>query len=118
MEKMARTADKIHSWREIRGHGTRHSRRGPRGSNLVPPAASRANSGARSPHKNWVEGCLRCLSGLPFGDWKFESISLQQTVSLSPAAAFEGREPRFSARVWAAGLATGSAETRQAFHCA
>src|ERR1700726_2421066 len=48
---------------------------------------------------------------------KFESISLQQTVSLSPAAAFEGREPRFSARVWAAGLATGSAETRQALHC-
>jgi uncharacterized protein YbjT (DUF2867 family) len=36
-----------------------------------------------------------------------------QTVP-SPAAAFEGREPRFSARVWAAGLATGSAETRQA----
>jgi len=28
MEKVARTADKIHSWREIRGHGTRHSRRG------------------------------------------------------------------------------------------
>ena len=26
---------------------------------------------------------------------KFESISLQQTVSLSPAAAFEGREPGF-----------------------
>src|ERR1700751_4095442 len=50
--------------------------------------------------------------------WKFESISLQQTVSLSPSAAFQGGEPRFSARVWAAGLATGSAETRQAFHCA
>src|ERR1700726_1724786 len=49
---------------------------------------------------------------------RFESISLQQTVSLSPAAAFEGREPRFSARVWAAGLAAGSAETRQALHCA
>src|ERR1700732_904289 len=48
---------------------------------------------------------------------KFESISLQQTVSLSPAAAFQGREPRFSARVWAAGLATGSAETRQTLHC-
>jgi hypothetical protein len=48
---------------------------------------------------------------------KFESSSLQQTVRLSPAAAFEGREPRFSARVWAAGLATGSAETRQVFHC-
>jgi hypothetical protein len=51
-------------------------------------------------------------------DSEFESALLQQTVSLSPAAAFEGREPRFSARVWAAGLATGSAETRQAFHCA
>jgi hypothetical protein len=25
---------------------------------------------------------------------------------------------RLSARVWAAGLTTGSAETRQAFHCA
>jgi hypothetical protein len=47
----------------------------------------------------------------------FESISLQQTVCLSPAVVFEGREPRFSARVWAAGLATGSAETRQTLHC-
>src|SRR3984893_13213523 len=52
------------------------------------------------------------------GDRKFESISLQQPVRRPPAAAFEGREPRFSARVCAAGLATGSAETRQAFHCA
>src|ERR1700720_469239 len=67
MEKVARTADKIQSWREIRGHGTRLSHRGPRGSNLVPPAASRANFEARSPHKNWVEGCLRCLPGLPWG---------------------------------------------------
>src|SRR4029077_20614946 len=48
----------------------------------------------------------------------FESISLQQTVCLSPAATAERREPRLSARVWAAGLTTGSAETRQAFHCA
>src|SRR5689334_17048893 len=31
---MARTADKIHSWREIRGHGTRPSRRKPRGPNF------------------------------------------------------------------------------------
>jgi hypothetical protein len=67
MEKVARTADKIHSWREIRGHGTRLSHRGPRGSNLVPPAASRANFEARSPRKNWVEGCLRWLLGLPWG---------------------------------------------------
>src|ERR1700680_3734541 len=49
------------------------------------------------------------------GDRWFESISLQQTVRLSPASAFEGREPRLSARVCAAGLASGSAETRGAF---
>src|SRR5260370_2542599 len=48
-------------------------------------------------------------------DRGFESISLQQTVRLSPASAFEGREPRLSARVSAAGLATGSAETRRVF---
>ena len=29
------------------------------------------------------------------GNRKFESISLQQTVCLSPAAAFKGREPGF-----------------------
>ena len=49
---------------------------------------------------------------------KFESISLQQRVCLSPASAFEGREPRLSARVWTAGLATRSAETRRAFQFA
>ena len=48
---------------------------------------------------------------------KFESSSLQQTVNLSPAATAERREPRLSARVCEAGLATGSAETRRAFHC-
>src|ERR1700730_1137408 len=32
-------------------------------------------------------------------DRKFESISLQRRVSLSPASAFIGREPRLSARV-------------------
>jgi hypothetical protein len=48
----------------------------------------------------------------------FESISLQQTVCLSPANVFEGREPRLSARVSAAGLATGSAETRRVFQFA
>ena len=37
-----------------------------------------------------TERCLRFARNR----W-FESISLQQTVSLSPAAAFEGREPRF-----------------------
>src|SRR6266478_2890246 len=46
---------------------------------------------------------------------KFESISLQRRVRLYPASAFEGREPRLSARVCAAGLATGSAETRRVF---
>jgi len=45
----------------------------------------------------------------------FESGSLQQRVRLSPASAFEGREPRLSARVCAAGLATRSAETRRLF---
>src|ERR1700720_589902 len=41
--------------------------------------------------------CLR-QSGITLsrsGDRWFESISLQQTVSLSPAAAFKGREPGF-----------------------
>jgi hypothetical protein len=45
----------------------------------------------------------------------FESVSLQQTVRLSPASAFERREPRLSARVCAARLATRSAETRTVF---
>jgi len=49
------------------------------------------------------------------GDRGFESSSLQQTVRLSPASAFVGRQPRLSARVCAAGLATGSAETRRVF---
>src|SRR3984957_20530909 len=38
---------------------------------------------------------------------KFESISLQRTVRLSPAATFEPREPRLSARVCEAGLGAG-----------
>ena len=59
-------------------------------------------------------------SGASFltGDRGFESTSLQQRVSLSAASAFEGREPRLSARVCAAGLATRSAETRRAFQFA
>jgi hypothetical protein len=48
----------------------------------------------------------------------FESAFLQQTVCLSPPNVFEGREPRLSARVSAAGLATGSAETRRVFQFA
>src|SRR5258708_25376603 len=47
------------------------------------------------------------------GDRWFESTSLQRRVRLSPGAAFEGRERRLSARLCAAGLATGSAETRR-----
>ena len=38
---------------------------------------------------------------------KFESISLQRTVRLSPAATFERRERRLSARVCEAGLGAG-----------
>src|SRR6202023_3365005 len=52
------------------------------------------------------------------GDRRFESTSLQWRVRLYPASAFEGREPRLSARVCAAGLATRSVETRRAFHFA
>jgi len=47
------------------------------------------------------------------GDRWFESTSLQRRVRLSPGAAFAGREPRLSARLCAAGLTTGSAETRR-----
>ena len=49
---------------------------------------------------------------------KFESISLQQTVRLSPAATFERQEPGLSPQVCEVRLTTGSAETQQAFHCA
>ena len=52
------------------------------------------------------------------GDRWFESISLQQTVRLSPAATFERQEPGLSPQVCEAPLTTESAETRQAFHCA
>src|SRR4030088_2841080 len=66
-----------------------------------------------APLAEWI----RKDGSLP-GDRGFESISLQQRVSLSAASAFEGREPRPSARVCAAGLATRSAETRRAFQFA
>jgi hypothetical protein len=49
------------------------------------------------------------------GDRGFESVSLQRRVCLSPEFAFAGREPRFSARVCAACMATGSAETCRAY---
>src|SRR4029077_17125210 len=45
----------------------------------------------------------------------FESISLQQRVCLSAASTFEGPKPRLFARVCAAGLAPGSAETLRMF---
>ena len=49
------------------------------------------------------------------GDQWFESAFLQRRVRLSPGAAVEVREPRLFARLCAAGLATGSAETRKVF---
>src|SRR6202023_2888485 len=49
---------------------------------------------------------------------KFESISLQQTVCLSPAVVFEGREPGFPRGSGAAGWTTRSAETRRYFDMA
>src|SRR6478672_11466823 len=48
----------------------------------------------------------------------FESISLQQTVRLSPATTFERQKPGLSPQVCEVRLTTGSAETQQAFHCA
>jgi hypothetical protein len=44
------------------------------------------------------------------GNRGFESTSLQQRVRLSPVWAFVGREARISARMCAAGLATGSGQ--------
>jgi hypothetical protein len=49
------------------------------------------------------------------GDRGFESPSLQRRVRLSQESPFAGREPGLSARVCAAGLASGSAETRRVF---
>jgi hypothetical protein len=40
-----------------------------------------------------------------------------ESLSLSPESAFVGQEPRLSARVCAAGLASGSVETRKACRC-
>jgi hypothetical protein len=85
-----------------------------RSANLI--AGDGTKNGFPAPNKEPAKTKNDHLTGK--APYKFESISLQQTVSLSPSAAFQGGEPRFSARVWAAGLATGSAETRQAFHCA
>jgi hypothetical protein len=61
-------------------------------------------------------GDSRSLRGVAAdGDREFESISLQRRVRLSPRAAVAGREPRLSARLCGAGLATGSAERRMVF---
>jgi hypothetical protein len=49
------------------------------------------------------------------GNRKFESTSLQRRVGLWRESGFVGQEPRLSAWVCAAGLATGSAETRRVF---
>jgi hypothetical protein len=49
---------------------------------------------------------------------KFESIPLQQTVCLSPAVFFEGREPGFPRGSGAAGWTIRSAETRRYFDMA
>ena len=63
--------------------------------------------------------CLVRHVRLLTGDRGFESISLQQTVCLSSAAAFEGREPGFPRGfVCADGLATASAETPGCFDIA
>src|SRR6266550_1310561 len=60
---------------------------------------------------SWVTGDLTLYR-------KFESISLQQRVCLSAASTFEGPEPRLSARVCAAGLATGSERRSACFDSA
>ena len=54
------------------------------------------------------KGCFLC------GTDGSNPSPFQRRVRLSPGAAVEGREPRFSARLCAADLATGSAETRRA----
>jgi hypothetical protein len=104
------------------------SRRVPRAPARRATARRRAESAARpsSPEEYRLEGdCGHRHKVLSLGivcnrnpltrDRGFESVSLQQTVRLSPASAFEGREPRLSARVCEAGLAAGSAETRRVF---
>jgi hypothetical protein len=77
----------------------------------VPPARL---SIARFLSRSGRTGCAY-IHHLPKGDGGFESCSLLRRVRLSPEAAFVGREHRLSARVCAAGLATGSVETRRVF---
>jgi hypothetical protein len=82
MEKVARTADKIHSWREIRGHGTafRAGDRGVRISSLPQRVGLTPKLGPRTIRVEIV--CAVCPVFL--GDWEFESISLQRRVSNEP----------------------------------
>src|SRR5437588_12764 len=76
-----------------------------------PPALSplRTSSSGGKPGKVRGDDKGRSQDGeyLKRNRW-FESGSLQRRVRLSPGAAVEGREPRLSARLCAAGLATGS----------
>jgi hypothetical protein len=68
-----------------------------RSANLI--AGDGTKNGFPAPNKEPAKTKNDHLTGK--APYKFESISLQQTVSLSPSAAFQGGEPRFSARVWA-----------------
>src|SRR5215475_10937212 len=67
---------------------------------VIPAAAER-----RSPPDAAGRGAFGHIIGEPTTDhaaryYKFESISLQQTVRLSTEVARRGREPRLFARVW------------------
>ena len=68
----------------------------------------------RGPTFSTVTGWNRLRSEQTFllrrGTEGSKSISLQRKIRLSPKSAFVGQEPRLSARVCAAGLASGSAD--------
>jgi hypothetical protein len=76
----------------------------------APRSAASRWEAAANPRLGAIAWCSRY--------WKFESISLQQTVCLSPAVFFEGREPGFPRGSGAAGWTTRSAETRRYFDMA
>src|SRR6202011_2239359 len=85
------------------------------------------DSNHRSRHERAGFCCGRRIAGPNAGSQKglffkryrwFESISLQQTVCLSPAVFFEGREPGFPRGSGAAGWTIRSAETRRYFDMA
>src|ERR1700736_12199 len=85
------------------------------------------DSNHRSRHERAGFSCGRRIAGPSAGSQKglfFYAVPMVR-IHLPPADSlslsrkcFEGREPRLSARVWAAGLATGSAETRRVFQFA